>query len=73
MARRQGVESPKSSAVTQTMKLLPISSQVYQNIDRNLQTKTKCLKDEKTQFAKYSIFFKQQVPVNHHLYAVEFA
>ena len=47
-ARRQGDENPKSSVVSETMKLLANSSYGYQIMDRSRQTVTKCMTDEKT-------------------------
>ena len=47
-AKREGDENLNSGVVTETMMLLANSSYVYQIMDRNRQTVTKYLSDEKS-------------------------
>ena len=72
-ARRQGDESPNSSVVAQTMKLLANSFYGYQIMDRKQHTVTKYPTDEKTHAAITSKVFKKLSHVNNSLYAVELA
>ena len=58
-ARRQGDESPNSSVVPETMKLLANSSYGYQIMDKSRHTVTKYLTDEKTHAAINSKLFKK--------------
>ena len=70
-ARRQGDESPNSSVVAETMKLLANSSYGYQIMDRSRHTVTKYLTDEKTHSAINSKMFKRPNHITDQLYEVE--
>ena len=70
-ARRQADENPISSVVAETMKLLAISSYVYQIMYHSRHTVTKYLKDEKTHSAINSKFFKRLSHFTDQLYEVE--
>ena len=70
-ARRKGDESPHSSVVDETMKLLANSSYSYQIVDRSRHTLTKYLSDEKAQKATNSKFFKKFNHLNDNLYEIE--
>ena len=70
-ARRNGDESPKSSVVAETMKLLADSSYGYQIMDRSRHTVTKYLTGEKADAANSSKLFKKLDLVNNSLFEVE--
>ena len=70
-ARRQGDETPNSSVVAETLKLLANSSYGYQIMDRNRHTVTKYLTDEKTHSAINSKMFKRPNHITDQLYEVE--
>ena len=70
-ARRQGDESPNSSVVVETMKLLANSSYGHQIMDRSRHTVTKYLTDEKTHSAINSKMFKRLNHITDQLYEVE--
>ena len=72
-ARRKGEETPNSSVVAETMKLLANSSYGYQNMDRSRHTATKHFSDEKTHAAINSNLFKRLDHLNNSLYEVELA
>ena len=72
-ARREGDESPDSSAVAETMKFLANSSYGYQFMDRSRHTVTDYLNDEKTHGAIKTKFFKRLDHINDQLYEVELA
>ena len=72
-ARREGDESPNSSVVAETMKLLAISSYGYQSMDRSRHTVIKFLKDKKTHGAINTKFFKHSDHINDQLYEVKLA
>ena len=72
-ARRKGDESPKSSVVAETMKLLANSSYGYQIMDRSRHTVTKYLSDEKTHAVLISKLFKRLDHMNNSLYEIEHA
>ena len=72
-ARREGDESPNSSVVAETMKLLANSSYGYEIMDRNRHTVTKYFNDEKTHGAINTKLFKRSDHINDHLYEVELA
>ena len=58
-ARREGDESPNSSVVAATMKLLANSSYGYQIMDRSRHTVTKYLSDESTHVAISNKMFER--------------
>ena len=70
-ARRKIDESPNSSVVAETMKLLANSSYGYQIMDRSGHTVTKYLSDEKTHAAIISKLFRRLDQMNNSLYEVE--
>ena len=71
-AGRQGDESPNSSVLAETMKLLANSSYGYQIMDRSRHTVTKYLNDEKTHSAINNELFKRLNFITDQLYEVEF-
>ena len=70
-ARPKGDETPHSSVVAETMKLLANSSYGYQIMDRSQHTITKYLNDEKAHKAINSKFFKKLNHLNDNLYEIE--
>ena len=72
-AIRQSDETPNSSVVAETMKLLANSSYGYQIMDSRRHTVTKYLTDKKTHAAINSKLFKELDHVNNSLYEVELA
>ena len=72
-ARRKGDQTPNSSVVAETMKLLTTSSYGYRITGRSRHTGTKYLTGEKTHAANNSKFFKNLDHVNNSLYEVEIA
>ena len=71
--RREGNESPNSTVVWETMKLLANSSYVYQILDRSRHTVSKFLSDEKTHGAINTKLLKRLDHINDQLYEVELA
>ena len=69
-ARRKEEESPNSSVVAETMKLLAKRSYGYQNILRSRHTVTKYLRDEKAHRAIKKIF-EFMYYINDQLYSME--
>ena len=72
-ARGQLDETPESSVVAETMKLLANSSYGYQIMDRSRHTVTKYVSDKKTHAAINSKLFKKLDHVNNLLYELELA
>ena len=72
-ARREGNESPNSSVVAETMKLLANRFYGFQIMDRCRHTVTKYLSDEKTHGATNTKLFKRLDHINDELYEVELA
>ena len=70
-ARRHRDENPNSSFVTETMKLLANTSNVYQIKDRSRNIVTKFLNDKKMHSAKKSTLFKRINHITDHLFEVE--
>ena len=70
-ARRQGDESPNSSVVAETMKILANSSYGYPIMDRSRHTVAKYLNDEKTRSAINNKFFKRLNFITDQLYEIE--
>ena len=72
-ARRERVENPNSSVVSETMKLLANGSYGYQIKDRSRHTVRKYSSDEKTHGAINTKLFKRLDHINDQLYEVELA
>ena len=72
-ARREGEESPNSSVVAETMKLLANRSYGYQFMDRSRHTVSKYFSEEKTHGAINTNFFKRLDYINDQLYEVQLA
>ena len=72
-ARRKGDENPKSSVVTETLKLLENSSNGYQLIDSRRFSITKCTSDEETHTEINNNLFKRLGYFNDHFFEVELA
>ena len=72
-ARQEGYENPKSSVVTETMKLLVNSSYGYQTIDRSRHTVTNYLRDEKTHAAINTKLFQRLKYINDQFFEVKLA
>ena len=72
-ARRKGDENPKSSVVTETMKLLENSSNGYKFIDRRRYSITIYTSDEETHTEIIHKMFKRLGYINDHFYEVDLA
>ena len=72
-ARTKSDESPNSSVIAETMKLLANSSYGYPILERSGHTVTKYLTDEKTHAANISKLFKKLDHRNNLWYEVELA
>ena len=70
-ARREDDESPNSSVVAGTNKLLANSSYGYQIMDRSRHTVTKYLSDEKAHGTIKNKMYKRLRFINDQLYEVE--
>ena len=72
-APRQGDESPNSSTVAKTIKLLAISSYGYQIMECSRYSVTSFWKDKKTHAATNHKIFKRLGPIKDQLFEVGLA